>query len=298
KHRASMTAAPNFAYSLLARRLRRARNGAFDLSSLRFALSGAEAVDVATLERFAAEGARFGLRREAIVPAYGMAEATLAISFARPGEGYRVCPPHPDLVAAEGQGAESRVALGRPLPGCEVRVVSEDRALLPASAIGEFEIRGANVTAGYRTEAGFEPVTDAEGWLATGDIGYLTDDGQPVICGRKKDILIISGRNVHPEDIERSVIGVQGIRSGAVAAVRMSTVGAGEEFVVVAESALHADAVESARIRTKVADRVYRTLGVSPRDVHVVPAGWIPKTSSGKLRRLETSERLRRCEVP
>ncbi|MEZ0362427.1 fatty acyl-AMP ligase [Mycobacterium sp. pUA109] len=285
-HRGTMTAAPNFAYALLARRLRKASDGTFDLSSLRFALSGAEAIDVATLDRVAAEGARFGLRADALIPAYGMAEATLAVSFVRPGEGYRICPPHP--AAAQG---ERRVALGRPLPGCEVRVAADDR-----SPIGELEIRGDNVTAGYRTEAGFEPATDAAGWLPTGDLGYLTDDGQPVICGRKKDILIISGRNVHPEDIERSVHGVAGVRPGGVAAVRLSAAAAGEGFTMVAESTSHADTAESGRIRAEIADRVFRRLGVSPRGVHVVPAGWIPKTSSGKLRRQETAERLRHRE--
>lgn len=295
-YRGSMTAGPNFAYSLLARRLRKAPDGAYDLSSLQFALSGAEAIDVATLERFVAEGARFGMRADAVVPAYGMAEATLAVSFVRRGEGYRVCLPHPDLVAAQGTQASARVPLGLPLPGCEVRVVTEDRRVLPPESIGELEIRGDNVTAGYRTASGFESMLDAQGWLSTGDIGYLTADGQPVICGRKKDILIISGRNVHPEDIERSVAGISGVRSGGVAAVRLHAASAGEGFAMVAESALHADIAESERIRAEVADRVYRALGVSPRDVHVVPAGWIPKTSSGKLRRRATSERLTRCE--
>lgn len=136
-YRGSMTAGPNFAYSLLARRLRKAPDGAYDLSSLQFALSGAEAIDVATLERFVAEGARFGMRADAVVPAYGMAEATLAVSFVRRGEGYRVCPPHPDLVAAQGTQASARVPLGLPLPGCEVRVVTEDRQVLAPESIGE-----------------------------------------------------------------------------------------------------------------------------------------------------------------
>jgi fatty-acyl-CoA synthase len=296
KHRGSITAAPNFAYSLLARRLRKVPDGAYDLTSLRYALNGGEAVDVATLEGFVAAGTRFGLRKDAISPGYGMAEATLGISTVRPGEAYRMCPPHPDLVSAQGEGPQPRVALGRPVPGCEIRVVAEDGSVIPASTIGEFEIRGDNVTSGYRTEAGFEPTTDAEGWLPTGDLGYLTEDGQPVICGRRKDILIISGHNVYPEDIERSVTGVDGVRSGGVAAVRLSTASAGEGFAIVAESPLYADAAESGRIRTEVAERVFETLGISPRTVHIAPAGWIPKTSSGKLRRHETSERLRRCE--
>lgn len=276
----TMTAAPNFAYSVLARRLGKAADGAYDLSTLRFALSGAEAIDVATLDRLTTAAARFGLRKHAIVPAYGMAEATLGVSFVRPGDEYRVC----------GQ----RVALGPPLPGCEIRVVGEDGSVVESPAIGELEIRGDNVTRGYRTADGIEAATDSHGWFRTGDIGYLTDDGQPVICGRKKDILIISGRNVHPEDIERSVAGVSGVRSGGVAAVRLSTAAAGEGFSMVAESALHSDSAETARIRGEIADRIYRQLGISPREVHVVPTGWLPKTSSGKLRRLETTARLAR----
>ncbi|WP_051111460.1 fatty acyl-AMP ligase [Mycobacterium sp. 141] len=293
RHGGTMTAAPNFAYSLLARRLRKAADGAYDLSTLRFALSGAETVDVKTLERLLVEGARFGLQKEAIIPGYGMAEATLGVSLVRPGQGYTLTPPHPELVASQEDSAQ-RVALGPPLPGCEIRVVAEDGSEVTSPAIGELEVRGENVTRGYRTADGVESVTDSDGWFRTGDIGYLTDDGQPVICGRKKDVLVVSGRNVHPEDIERSVADVNGVRAGAVAAVRFSTAGVGEGFSMVAESALHGDGAERARIRTEIADRVYRKLGISPRTVHLVPVGWIPKTSSGKLRRSETADRLHR----
>jgi fatty-acyl-CoA synthase len=293
KHRGSMTAAPNFAYGLLARRLRKAPDGAYDLSSLRFALNGAEAVNLATLDTLAAEGARFGLRREALVPAYGMAEATLAISFARPGERCPRADPGPDDAAVPGGTVQPRVALGPPLRGCEVRVVTDDGSVAGPSVVGELEIRGDSVTSRYRTAEGFEPARDEDGWLRTGDLGYLTDDGEPVVCGRTKDILIVSGRNVYPEDIEGAVAGVPGLKPGGVAMVRLRAVGAAEGFVVVAESALHADDAEAARIRSQVADKVYRRVGLSPRRVHVVPAGWIPKTSSGKLRRSETSERLR-----
>ncbi|WP_051357335.1 fatty acyl-AMP ligase [Segniliparus rugosus] len=290
EHRGTMTAAPNFAYAVLARRLGKAPDGAYDLSSLRFALSGAEAIDIATLDRLVAEGGRFGFRREAIVPAYGMAEATLAVSFLRAGEDYRALPVDP--TAPEDRSGGLRLALGSPLDGCEIRVVDERRAPLPALSSGEFEIRGDNVAVGYRTERGFERAADEAGWLPTGDLGYLTEDGQPVICGRKKDILIVSGRNLHPEDVERAAAAVEGVRSGNVVAVRLRTAEAGEGFAMVVESARHADEAERERIRREVADRVYRSHGVSPRHVHVAPTGWIPKTSSGKFRRAETSARL------
>lgn len=292
KHRGSITAAPNFAYGLLARRLRKAADGAYDLSTLRVALNGAEAVNPATLDALVAEGARFGLRRDALVPAYGMAEATLAISFARPRERHRALDAHPEP-AVPGETVQPRVALGPPLRGCEVRVVRDDGSVAGRSVIGELVIRGDGVTSAYRTAEGFEPARDADGWLHTGDLGYLTDDGEPVVCGRKKDILIVSGRNVYPEDVEGAVAGVPGLKPGGVAMVRLQAAGAAESFVIVAESALHADDAEAARIRSEVADKVYRRVGLSPRGVHVVPAGWIPKTSSGKLRRSVTSERLR-----
>lgn len=290
KHRGTMTAAPNFAYSVLARRLDKAEDGAYDFSSLRFALSGAEAIDIATLDRLVSAGSRFGFRRSAIIPAYGMAEATLAVAFMRPGEDYRACPVDPASTSA--QNDDLRLALGAPLDGCEIRVVDEHRSALPPLRSGEFEIRGDNVAAGYRTEDGFERAADDDGWLPTGDLGYLAEDGQPVICGRKKDILIVSGRNLHPEDVERAASAARGVRSGNVVAVRLQTATKGEGFAIVVESSHHADPAESDRIRRDVADLVYRRHGVSPRHVHVAPTGWIPKTSSGKFRRGETSARL------
>lgn len=281
RHRGTLTAAPNFAYDLVSRRLHTAAPGAFDLSCLRFALSGGERIDPSTLDRFITAAGRFGMPRTAIVPAYGMAEATLAVSFTRPGESYQVW----------GTDAE-RVALGRPLPGCEVRVVSPEGSVLPPKSTGEFHIRGGNVTAGYRTGAGVEPACDAEGWLATGDLGYLTEDGQPVICGRSKDALIVSGRTIIPEDIECRAASVAGVRAGGVAAVRTGAENGHEGFAVVVESRGHADAAEVSRIRAEVVARVFDSLGLSPQRVHVVEPGWIPKTSSGKLRRAETARWL------
>jgi fatty-acyl-CoA synthase len=292
RYRGTMTAAPNFAYDLAARRLHAAADRAYDLSCVRFALSGGERIDPATIERFLAATARFGMRSGAIVPAYGMAEATLAISFTRPGEAYRVCARDPGSAAAEEAEPPGRVALGRPLQDCELRVVAQDGAVLAAMQVGEFQIRGANVTAGYRTEVGFEAACDADGWLATGDLGYLTDDGQAVICGRSKDALVISGRTVSPEDVESAVSGVAGVRAGGVAAVRVLAASEPEGFVLVIESEAHDDPEQVGRIRSDAAARVFETLGLTPRKTYVVAPGWIPKTSSGKLRRTEAARRL------
>ncbi|WP_372494076.1 MULTISPECIES: fatty acyl-AMP ligase [Nocardia] len=279
EHRATMSAAPDFAYGLLARKLERAADGAYDLSSLRFALDGAEPIDPAVLQRFLAAGARFGLRREAIVPAYGMAEATLAVSFTRPGVGPAI-------------DANGHVRLGPPLPGIEVRVRTAAGALAGPGEVGELEVRGESIIRRYRTTDGFVDAVDGSGWLATGDLGYLHPDRQIVVCGRKKEMLIVSGRNLYPVDIERLAAGVDGVRPGNAVAVRTRAPGAGEGFAVIVESPVGEDADERTRIAREVAHRVQAGLGVGPRRVEVVAPGRIPKTPSGKPRRLAAAALL------
>ncbi len=277
---ATMSAAPNFAYGLLARKLERAVDGEHDLSSLRFALNGAEPVDPVVVRRFLAAGARFGLRPDALVPAYGMAEATLAVSFTRPGTRMVI-------------DTDTHVRLGPPLPGIDVRVRAESGAAAAIREVGELEVRGESITDRYRTADGFVDAVDASGWLATGDLGYLTEDRQIVVCGRKKDMLIVSGRNIYPVDAERLAAQVEGVRAGNAVAVRCAGAGSGEGFALVVEAAASGDAAEVDRIVREVATRVQGGLGVGPRQVRVVAPGSIPKTPSGKLRRLEAAALLR-----
>src|SRR6185312_1718813 len=159
KYKATMTAAPNFAYNLFAKRLRSQANpGQFDLSSLRWALSGAEQVDPVDVEDLCEAGAPFGLRREAIVPAYGMAETTVAVSFTECGVGMVVDEIDADLLAvlhravpATKGNTRRLVALGKPLNGTEARIVDEDGGLLSARGVGLIQVRGESVTQGYTT---------------------------------------------------------------------------------------------------------------------------------------------------
>jgi fatty-acyl-CoA synthase len=189
KYRGTMTAAPNFAYNLLANRLRRqATPGQFDLSSLRWALSGAEQVDPADVEDFCDAGAPFGLKPEAIVPAYGMAETTVAVSFSECAGGMVVDEVDADLLALLHRAVPATkghtrrlVSLGRPLPGLEIRIVGEDGAQLPTRGVGVIEVRGAAVTDGYTTAAGFLAAQDERGWYDTGDLGYLTETGEVIV---------------------------------------------------------------------------------------------------------------------
>ncbi|QZY47194.1 fatty acyl-AMP ligase [Mycolicibacterium austroafricanum] len=293
KYRGTMTAAPNFAYNLLARRLRRqADPGEFDLSSLRWALSGAEQVDPLDVEDLCDAGAPFGLKPEAIVPAYGMAETTVAVSFSECGGGMVVDEVDADLLAVLHRAVPATkghtrrlVTLGRPLQGLEVRVVDEDGAELPARGVGVIEVRGEPVTKGYTTVAGFIGAQDDRGWYDTGDIGYLTEVGDVVVCGRLKDVIIMAGRNIYPTDIERAAGRVDGVRPGCAVAVRLEAGRSRETFAVAVECKDFGDETQVRRVERQVAHEVFAEVDVRPRNVVVLAPGTIPKTPSGKLRR-------------
>jgi fatty-acyl-CoA synthase len=293
KYKGTMTAAPNFAYSLLAKRLRRqATPGEFDLSSLRWALSGAEQVEPADVEDLCAAGAPFGLRPEAILPAYGMAETTVAVSFSECGAGLVVDEVDADILAVLHRAVPSttgnvrRLAtLGPLLAGLEARIVDEDSTVLPTRGVGVIEVRGEPLTRGYTTGAGFVPARDEQGWYDTGDLGYLTEQGHVVVCGRVKDVIIMAGRNIYPTDIERAAARVPGVRAGCAVAVRLYAGHVRETFAVAVESNTFDDADDVRRIQRQVAHEVVSEVDARPRAVVVVAPGTIPKTPSGKLRR-------------
>ena len=293
KYRATMTAAPNFAYALLAKRLRRhAKPGDFDLSSLRWALSGSEQVEPADVEELCAAGAPFGLRPEAILPAYGMAESTVAVSFSECGRGLVVDQVDSDMLAVLRRavpattGRTRRLAsLGPLLDGMQARIVDEDGAVQPARGVGLIELRGDPVSSGYVTTAGFVSAQDGQGWLNTGDLGYLTELGHVVVCGRAKDVIIMAGRNIYPADVERAAGRVAGVRAGCVAAVRLDAGRSRESFAVAVESNDVDDPGQVRRIKHEVAHEVVTEVAARPCNVVVLAPGAIPKTPSGKLRR-------------
>jgi fatty-acyl-CoA synthase len=288
-----MTAAPNFAYALFAKRLRnQAEPGQFDLSTLRFALSGAEPVEPADVEDLLDAGKPFGLSPKAILPAYGMAETTLAVSFSECGAGLVVDEVDADLLAAlrravpSTKGNTRRLAsLGPLLRDLEARVVDEHGEIMPARGVGVIELRGESLTPGYITMGGFLPAQDQHGWYDTGDLGYQMENGHIVVCGRVKDVIIMAGRNIYPTDIERAAGRVKGVRPGCAVAVRLDAGHSRETFAVAVESNAWEDPVEVRRIEHQVAHEVVTEVDVRPRNVVVLGPGTIPKTPSGKLRR-------------
>jgi fatty-acyl-CoA synthase len=293
KYKGTMTAAPNFAYALFAKRLRnQAEPGQFDLSTLRFALSGAEQVDPSDVDDLIDAGKPFGLRASAVLPAYGMAETTLAVSFSECNAGLVVDEVDADLLAAlrravpASRGNTRRLAsLGPLLEGLEIRIVDEDGNVLPTRGVGVIELRGEPVTPGYITMGGFIPAQDEQGWYDTGDLGYLMDNGHVVVCGRVKDVIIMAGRNIYPTDIERAAGRVAGVRPGCAVAVRLDAGHSRETFAVAVESNAFEDPAEVRRIEHQVAHEVVSEVDVRPRNVVVLGPGTIPKTPSGKLRR-------------
>jgi fatty-acyl-CoA synthase len=296
KYNGTMTAAPNFAYAVLAKRLRKqAHPGQFDLSTLRFALSGAEPVEPAVVEELCDAGAPFGLKPEAIVPAYGMAETTVAVSFSELGAGLVVDEVDADLLAVLHCAVPVRkgntrrlVSLGRLLDGLEARVIDEAGGVLPARGVGVIELRGEPLTPGYMTKSGFLSAQDEHGWYDTGDLGYLTEEGHVVVCGRVKDVIIMAGRSIYPTDIERAAVRVGGVRPGCAVAVRLNAGRSRESFAVAVESTAFDDPAEVRRIKREVAHEVVAEVDVRPRNVVVLAPGTIPKTPSGKLRRAHT----------
>jgi fatty-acyl-CoA synthase len=297
-YRGTITAAPNFAYALLGRRLAGA-DESFDLSTLRIALNGAEPIDEKAVESFVTAGARFGMPPECVFPAYGMAEGTLAISFARPFIGLRL-----DYVDADelessnravpvpaAEATRSFAVLGPPLSGFEVSIVSSSGAVLGDREVGEIRVRGASVTPGYLTVDGPLATQDSSGWLMTGDLGY-TVDGEIVICGRAKDVIILAGRNIYPTDIERAATTVDGVRAGNAVAVRLDAGTRRERFAVVVESTKAGDAAAEKALRKDVGARVFEAVNARPVAVVVLKPGTLPKTPSGKLRRAAAGEQV------
>lgn len=298
RYGATVTAAPNFAYAVTGRRMSTMEDGAVDLSTLRFVLNGAEPIDPDAVRTFTEAGARFGLRAESVVCAFGMAESTLGVSFAPLNRGLEVDTIAADALEQAGRAepvdpdsAHSRrfALLGHPLSGLEVEVVDESGRRLGDRKVGQLRIRGAAITPGYLTVNGPLDAQDAEGWLATGDDGYLVD-GQVVICGRRKDVIIMGGRNIYPVDIERAAGEVDGVRAGNVAAVRLEAGSRRERFAVVLESRAAGDESAEKVLRKAVTARVVDAVGVRPTAVVVLEPGSLPKTPSGKLKRAVTAE--------
>ncbi len=285
---ATATGGPNFAYALAARRATPEVARSLDLSRVRTMGCGAEPISVETLKRFEETFAPSGLRPGVVRPCYGLAEATLAVSFHPQGEPFRSERLDPSIYERDRRASPAPeglevVSCGRPLPGHELRVVGEGGQPLPERAVGEIALRGPSIMKGYFRNPEATAAVLEDGWLRTGDLGYLAS-GELYVTGRLKDVVIVRGRNHDPQRIEWLAERVEGVRKGCV--VAFSAPGAeSERLVVVAETR----AADREALRGEIARVVNDQLQLSP-EVVLVPPRSLPKTSSGKAQRRRARE--------
>jgi len=299
QRRATLSAAPNFAYELCARRVPDEALDGLDLSSWRAALNGAEPVSQATVERFARRLAPCGFRPGAMTPAYGLAENSVALALPPMGRGPRFDRVRRDVFQGEARAvpadpadrsALSFVSAGRALPRHEVRVVDDAGNEVDERVVGRLVFRGPSMTSGYyRRPAETAAITLPGGWLDSGDLAYMAH-GEIHIAGRRKDLIIKAGRNLVPQEIEDAVAEAPGIRRGCVVAFGLDRAELGTEALVVVAETRVIDPHERERLSSEVVDRVVSRVEVPPDRVVLVPPGVVPKTSSGKIRRAATRQ--------
>jgi fatty-acyl-CoA synthase len=286
----SISYSPTFGYDICARRMSSQTKAAdrFDLSRWRLAGNGADMIRPDVMQGFVDAFADAGFQASAFLPSYGLAEATLAVSIMPPGEGIRV-----ELVeetqlsgVPAGQDRPQRyraiVNCGKPVRDMLVEIREEDGTVLPERAIGKVWCSGPSLMVGYFRD---DPATAAcmvDGWLDTGDMGYMSD-GYIYIVGRAKDMIIVNGRNHWPQDIEWAVEQLPGFKQGDIAAFAITTPG-GEETPAVLVQCRTSDVEERSRLRDEIRDRVRAVTGMNCV-IELVPPRTLPRTSSGKLSR-------------
>lgn len=298
EHRATLSAAPNFAFELAVRKIDERDLSALDLSSLRCLFNGAEQVMPDTLRRFRARFAPLGLREGAVAPVYGLAESAVGLAFPPLGRPHIIDRVQRDAftreglalpAAAEEANALEFVACGRPLQGHQIRVVDDTGHEAGEREEGRIEFRGPSATSGYYRNPEQTRSLFHGDWLDSGDRGYMSG-GDLYVTGRAKDIIIRAGRNIYPHELEEAVGEIPGIRKGCVAVFSTGVAEAGTEQLVVVAETRETDAQVHARLRAAINVEVSDILGTPPEVVVVAPPHSVPKTSSGKIRRAATRE--------
>jgi acyl-CoA synthetase (AMP-forming)/AMP-acid ligase II/aryl carrier-like protein len=289
--RATILCSPNFGYRHYLKVLGDRSPGNLDLSSVRLIFNGAEPISLELCEEFMARLEGLGLARNAMFPVYGLAEASLAVSFPPVGRAWRALwldrhrlgvGDAARVLHPPGRDAVAFLSVGRPIPGCAVRIVGNDDAPLADEQVGHIQIRGANVTAGYFEEPALNAASfTADGWLRTGDLGLL-DDGELYITGRAKEIIFVNGMNYYPHDLENIAIRAADLELGKVVVAGVRPPGAETDQLTV--FVLHrGDAREFAPVAAEVSRLINEQAGLEV--AQVVPVKRIPKTTSGKIQR-------------
>ncbi len=303
KFRGTITFAPNFAYGLAARAVTDAQSKDWDLSCMRALGCGAEPIQADVLRVFMDRFGKNGLAPTSVLPSYGMAESTLAITFwdidaelrtdTVDVESMRAGKATP---AVAGSHAMELVACGKPFPGHDLKIAGNEGEALGDRAVGEIWVKGPSVTAGYFGDEVSTERAFGGGWLRTGDLGYMAD-GDVFICGRAKDLIILNGRNYYPQDIEAVVSKTAGVRDGQCVSFSVLDEKGAERCVIVAEAKLGPRAGTAADVMAQIIQAVRSEIGIVLGEVLLIKRGTLPKTSSGKVRRSEAKRRLEMNEL-
>lgn len=300
---------PTFGYELCARRGLNGSAGSLDLSTWRIAGIGGEMVRPETLKRFSDVFGAVGFNSEAFLPSYGLAESTLALTFPALGAGVsvdRIDKQHlartGNVISIQRNGAEttglarSFVVCGAPLPGHELDIRDDNGGPVAEHQVGRIFVRGPSVMDGYFDDpSATSDVLGEDGWLDTGDLGY-TVQGQLVVTGRRKDLVILNGLNIWPQDVEWAIEKIEGVRSGDVACFSVDDPDGGERMVVILQCRLR-DPEARADLRKRAAAAVRATSGADC-DVRLVPPKSLIFTSSGKLSRSAVRDRFLVGAIP
>jgi len=287
---ATILCSPNFGYRHYLKVLAERSPGNLDLSGVRLIFNGAEPISVELCEEFLARMSSVGLKRTAMYPVYGLAEASLAATFPPVGRPYHTLlldrhqlgvGARAQVVASGSRDAIALVSVGQPIPRCELRIAGEDDQPLPDGSIGHILIRGENVTGGYFREPELNAATFAGDWLRTGDLGLILD-GETYITGRAKEILFVNGQNYYPHDLEAIAQRAPGMELGKVVVAGVRPPGAETDQLTVF-ALYRGDPAEFPPLAAEITRLINEQAGLEV--AQVVPVSRIPKTTSGKIQR-------------
>lgn len=293
----TLTWLPNFAFNFCAQKIRARDLEGVNLASWRAVINCSEPMQAASHQMFVEKFSPYGLRPEALATCYAMAENVFAVT--QSGVNGPVFTDEVDARAlrnewearpAAGEAALKLLSAGRPLPNVQVRVLNEERRELPERRVGELALKSDCLLTAYFNRPDATEQAFHEGWYLTGDFGYMVN-GEVFVIGRKKELIIVGGKNVYPQDLERLAEAVAGVHPGRAVAFGVEDAEAGtEEVVLVAEVEMD-DAAEREQIANAIRQRVTQGSDITLRQVHLVSAGWLIKTSSGKNARLGNKEK-------
>jgi 1-acyl-sn-glycerol-3-phosphate acyltransferase len=301
RHGGTLSASPNFGYAICAERLEQADVEGLDLRAWRRAFNGAEPVSPKTLAAFRKRFGPHGFRADAMAPVYGLAENAVGLAFPEPGR-----PPRIDRVirraferdlaalpaTEEEEDALEIASCGLPLPGHEIRIVDDAGRELPDRRVGRIQFRGPSSTRGYFRNPEADKGLFRDGWLESGDLGYMAG-GEIFVSGRTKDVLIRAGRHFFPYEVEEAVGAIPGIRKGAVAAIAVPDPAAGSEKLAILAETRETDRARREGLSRAIDEAATALTGMPADMVRLLPPRSIPKTPSGKIRRGASRELLR-----